>query len=104
MNKQGKEVGGAGTGERTSLTQYLALELSRQIRGNPNYPVEGVFISNQNVRELSRNRVNEISSRSDCLYKFCQVDFSGHLMSFLKHVYESLSLQCSCGLVILVSL
>lgn len=51
----GKEVGGAGTGERTSLAQYLALELSRQMRDNLNYPVEGAFISNQNVRTLSYN-------------------------------------------------
>ena len=60
----GKEVGGADTGERTSLAQYLALELSRQIRDNPDYPVEGAFISNQNVRELSYNRGNEVLKSS----------------------------------------
>jgi len=55
----GKQVGGAGTGEHTSIAQYLALELSRQIRDNPGYPVEGAFISNRYVRELSYNRGNE---------------------------------------------
>jgi hypothetical protein len=51
----GYEVGGAGTGLRNSLAQYLALELSRHIRDNPDYPIEGAFISNQAVRELSYN-------------------------------------------------
>jgi hypothetical protein len=51
----GKQVGGAGTGERTSLAQYLALELSRLIKDNPDYPIEGAFISNQDVGELSYN-------------------------------------------------
>lgn len=66
----GKQVGGAGTGERTSIAQYLALELSRQIRDNPDYPVEGAFISNRYVRELSYNRDNEIvtSSLTDTQY------------------------------------
>lgn len=60
----GYQVGGAGIGERNSLAQYLALELSRLIRDNPEYPVEGAFISNQNVRELSYNRGNEIITSS----------------------------------------
>ena len=50
-----KQVGGAGTGEHTSIAQYLALELSRQIRDDSNYPIEGAFISNRYVRELSYN-------------------------------------------------
>ena len=41
-----KEIGGVGTGVHTSLAQYLALELSRLIKGDPNYPIEGAFISN----------------------------------------------------------
>lgn len=60
----GKEVGGAGTGERTSLAQYIALELSRQIRDNPDYPIEGAFISNQDVRELSYNYSNNVITSS----------------------------------------
>jgi hypothetical protein len=64
VTRLGKEVGGAGTGERTSLAQYLALQLSRQIRANPDYPIEGAFISNRNVRELSYNRGNEIITSS----------------------------------------
>lgn len=49
----GKQVGGAGIGERTSLAQYLALELSKLIRDNPDYSIEGAFISNRYVKELS---------------------------------------------------
>ena len=64
VTQLGKKVGGAGTGERTSLAQYLALELSRHIRDNPDYPIEGAFISNRNVIELSYNRGNEIMTSS----------------------------------------
>jgi len=60
----GKQVGGAGIGERTSLAQYLALELSKLIRDNPDYPVEGAFISNRYVRELSYNYNNETITSS----------------------------------------
>jgi len=64
VTQLGKEVGGAGTGERTSLAQYLALELSRQIRGNSDYHIEGAFISNQYVRELSYNHGNTVVTSS----------------------------------------
>ena len=60
----GKQVGGAGTGERTSLAQYLALQLSRRIRGNPAYPIEGAFISNQYVRELSYDHGSQVVTSS----------------------------------------
>lgn len=56
----GYRVGGAGIGERNSLAQYLALELSRHVRDNPDYPIEGAFISNQDVRELSYNYGQEV--------------------------------------------
>jgi len=64
VTQLGKEVGGAGTGEHTSMAQYLALELSRYIRDNGEYPIEGAFISNQYVRELSYNHGNEIITSS----------------------------------------
>ncbi|GAI86860.1 unnamed protein product [marine sediment metagenome] len=47
------EVGGAGTGEYVSLAQYLARQLSGYIKNDPDYPIEGAFISNQFVKELS---------------------------------------------------
>lgn len=64
VTQLGKQVGGAGTGERTSLAQYLALELSRLIQANPQYTVEGAFISNRDVRELSYNRDGEVITSS----------------------------------------
>jgi hypothetical protein len=48
----GVRVGGAGTGERTSLAQYLARELSRRIKNDGNHRVQGAFMSNEAVREL----------------------------------------------------
>ena len=48
----GVKVGGAGTGERTSLAQYLARELSRRIKNDRHHRVQGAFLSNEAVREL----------------------------------------------------
>lgn len=53
VTRLGKAVGGAGTGARTSLAQYLALGLSRRIRNNLGYPIEGAFIANRYVSNLS---------------------------------------------------
>jgi hypothetical protein len=49
----GKPLGGKGTGQQDSLTQYLANELSKRIKADPAYPVEGAFLSNQRAREIS---------------------------------------------------
>ena len=54
----GVKVGGAGTGERTSLAQYLARELSRRIKSDPHHPVQGAFLSNEAVHELSYEAAN----------------------------------------------
>lgn len=48
-----KQVGGAGIGVYTSLAQYLANELSRFIKNDSSYPVEGAFISNRYETNLS---------------------------------------------------
>ena len=66
----GKQVGGAGTGEHTSIAQYLALELSKQIRDDSDYPIEGAFISNRYVRELSyiHNNITVESSLTGTQY------------------------------------
>lgn len=49
----GQPVGGAGVGQRNSLSQYLAKRLSDCIRDNPDFPIEGAFISNRDVLQLS---------------------------------------------------
>jgi hypothetical protein len=47
-------IGGSGTGSRTSLVQYLAGELSSRIQRHGNdYPIEGAFLSNNHVTALS---------------------------------------------------
>ena len=49
----GVTVGGQGTGKHTSLSQYLARELSRNIKKHGDaYPVRGAFLSNQLVRSI----------------------------------------------------
>jgi hypothetical protein len=45
-------VGGAGAGQQRSLTQYLARELSQRAKEDPAYPVEGAFVSNENVLDM----------------------------------------------------
>jgi hypothetical protein len=51
------EVGGRGTGVHTSLAQYLAHELSRRIKrardAGETYRVEGAFLSNDGITELT---------------------------------------------------
>ena len=53
----GVSVGGRGTGERTSLVQYLARELSKRIRKAAEtgayFSVEGAFVSNEHLKVLT---------------------------------------------------
>jgi hypothetical protein len=52
--KLGKELGGAGVGSRNSLAQYLGGELARRIkREAETFPVEGAFLSNDEVSAIS---------------------------------------------------
>jgi hypothetical protein len=54
----GYEIGGAGTGQHGSFAQYIARQLSGRIRDEPDYPVEGAFMSNVNVDTLRYRRSN----------------------------------------------
>ncbi|WP_433003301.1 hypothetical protein [Kribbella sp. CA-294648] len=48
------KVGGLGTGEQSSLAQYLARQISAQIKRLGNgYPIEGAFLSGIALTELS---------------------------------------------------
>lgn len=51
----GLPVGGAGTGERRSLAQYLAGQLSRKMAKGDLPNIEGGFLSNIRLRNLSFN-------------------------------------------------
>lgn len=46
-------VGGEGIGQRTSLAQYLARELSRRIKSGHIQNIEGGFLSNQSLEKIS---------------------------------------------------
>jgi hypothetical protein len=51
-----KPLGGVGTGQETSLAQYLANELSKQIKAQgASHPVEGAHLSDQHIKSLTLN-------------------------------------------------
>ena len=54
----GYPVGGRGTGQRASLAQYLARELSAAIKST-SVNIEGGFLSNQHLLELTLNNNGE---------------------------------------------
>jgi hypothetical protein len=61
----GVTVGGAGSGSSTSLAQYLARELSRRIKADPEqYPVEGAFVTNEHVTVVEYRDVDGNALRS----------------------------------------
>jgi hypothetical protein len=55
----GKAVGGRGTGQRTSLAQYLAQELSARIRDGIITHIEGAWLSGEFLREVEFNNQGE---------------------------------------------
>lgn len=55
----GFPVGGEGAGERNSLAQYLAGQLSRRILSGELQGLEGAFISNDNLVNISFNNNGE---------------------------------------------
>jgi hypothetical protein len=50
------DVGGRGTGRHVSLAQYVGQNLSRQIKNDSEHPIEGVFMSNELVRQVVYRR------------------------------------------------
>jgi hypothetical protein len=59
-NAIGFEVGGEGIGQRNSLAQYLAHELSSRIHKGIIRNIEGRFLSNQSLREISFNSGDDV--------------------------------------------
>lgn len=49
----GYPIGGQGTGEHTSLSQYLARELSRNIKAGKLEHIEGGFLSNNHLQDIT---------------------------------------------------
>jgi hypothetical protein len=58
--KLGSPIGGAGTGQRNSLAQYLAGQLSRNIGAGQLPNIEGGFLSNQHLKDISFDVGTEI--------------------------------------------
>jgi hypothetical protein len=56
----GFPIGGAGTGQRNSLVQYLAGQLSRNINAGRLTDIEGGFLSNQHLNDISFDVDGEI--------------------------------------------
>jgi hypothetical protein len=48
----GYQIGGEGIGERSSLAQYLARELSRRTSNGQITRIEGAFLSNRHLGEI----------------------------------------------------
>jgi len=46
-------IGGVGIGQRTSLAQYIARELSRRIKNREITHLEGGFLSNQHLHDIN---------------------------------------------------
>jgi hypothetical protein len=55
----GFDVGGAGVGERNSLAQYLSGQLSQRILSGELKGIEGAFISDDNLVDISFNNNGE---------------------------------------------
>ena len=55
----GLPIGGSGTGEHRSLAKYIARELSTRIRDGHLPDVEGGFLSNQHLEDVSFHNGNE---------------------------------------------
>ena len=57
-------LGGRGTGQQNSLVQYVAQNLSREIHGGRLPDIEGGFLSNQYLNEITFNYGSEIVTSS----------------------------------------
>lgn len=66
----GKQVGGAGIGEHTSLAQYLAGQLSRRIKLGELPMIEGGLLSDTNLKAISFRNGAEIIESSLAGYNF----------------------------------
>lgn len=72
--KIGKPVGGKGTGQKDSLAQYLAWQLSRRIKSGELVDIEGRFLHGQDLRSLDYDLdgkvVKSSSGKTDALSMF----------------------------------
>lgn len=64
FSQLGKPVGGKGTGQQDSLSQYLALELSRRISQQRLNGIEGRFLHRAHLRTLQYERDGQVVESS----------------------------------------
>ena len=62
--KLGLKVGGTGTGEHTSLAQYLARQLSGHIKSGGLSDVEGALLSDMNLKAITFRNQGEVVESS----------------------------------------
>jgi hypothetical protein len=55
FNQIGLPIGGIGTGQKNSLSQYIARELSKRINTGEIVDIEGGFLSNQHLNDITFN-------------------------------------------------
>lgn len=60
VEKTNYKIGGTGTGEHTSLSQYIAQRLSVDVRDGRLPHVEGGFISNWHLHDISFDYKGEV--------------------------------------------
>ena len=53
VDELGWPVGGIGAGQRNTLAQYLARRLSQYVKDHPEGPIEGGFLSNRYLEDIS---------------------------------------------------
>ena len=56
----GLPIGGKGIHQKNSLAQYLARELSRRIKNREIVNIEGRFLSNLHLNDISFNQADDI--------------------------------------------
>lgn len=68
----GYQIGGKGIGVQVSLAQYIAGQLSRNIKAGKIVHIEGAFLSNVHLKDISfNNQGNEIRSSLTDLNMIC---------------------------------
>ena len=61
----GLQIGGEGIGEQNSIAQRFALQLSKKIKEQKDYPIEGRFLSCNKLNELTYKNKGEVITPSN---------------------------------------
>ena len=64
VEQLGHPLGGAGTGKHYSFATYVARQLSQLVKNNPGGPIEGGFLSNQHLNNITFEHNEQIITSS----------------------------------------